>query len=281
MEVYRDRALALPPLNATLAQRMVEQTRIYAALKGVRGRTSVKMDELEGILVRFSYLVADQPWLKEIDVNPLLASPEGFLALDARIILHEVGTAAANIPKLAIRPFPTQYESPWRMKDGTEVTIRPIRPEDEPLIVKFHRQLSDRSVYLRYFQFSSLGQRVAHERLVRICFIDYDREMALVAQGGTGDSAEILAVSRLIKGHRQNEAEAAILVRDEYQRLGLGSELLRRLVQVAHQEGVRRIVLNILHENFEMQAVATKLGFQLRDSPDPSLIRAVQDISQA
>jgi len=278
VEAYRDRALALPPLNATLAQRMMEQTRIYTALKGIRGRASIKMDELDGILVRFSYLVAQQQWIREIDVNPLLASPEGFLVLDARIILHNPGTEAASLPNLAIRPFPTQYQSAWKMKDGTEVTIRPIRPEDEPLIVKFHQQLSDRSLYLRYFQVSALDQRVAHERLLRICFIDYDREIALVAQRGTGDAAEILAVGRLIKAHTNNEAEAAILVLDQFQRCGLGSELLKRLIHVARQEGVGRIVLNMLRENFEMQAMAKKLGFRLEDSPDQTLVFGVQDL---
>jgi acetyltransferase len=278
VEVYRDRALALPPLNTTLAQRMMEQTRIYTALKGVRGRASLKMDELEGILVRFSYLVAQQKWIKEIDVNPLLGSPEGFLALDARIILHDLGTDAASLANLAIRPFPTQYQSASKMKDGTEVMIRPIRPEDEPLMVKFHHQLSDRSVYLRYFQMSAVDQRVAHERLLRICFIDYDREIALVVQRGTGDSAEILAVGRLIKAHAKYEAEAAILVRDQFQRRGLGTELLKRLIHIARQEGVRRIVLHMLRENFEMQAMATKLGFHLEDSPDRTLMRGIQDL---
>jgi acetyltransferase len=281
VEVYRDRALALPPLNATLARRMMEQTRIYTALKGVRGRASIKMDELEGILVRFSYLLAQQRWISEIDVNPLLASPDGFLALDARIVLHDGATQAANIPKLAIRPFPEQYESRWKMKGGTDVTIRPIRPEDEPLMVKFHQQLSDRSVYLRYFQISALDQRIAHERLLRICFIDYDREMALVVQRGAGESSEILAVGRLIKAHTNSEAEASILVRDQFQRRGLGSELLSRLIHIARQEGVRRIILNMLRENFEMQAMAKKLGFRLQDSPDRTLVLGVQDLSQA
>jgi len=281
VEVYRDRSLGLPPLNATLAQRMMEQTRIYTALKGIRGRASIKMDELEGILVRFSLLVAQQRWISEIDVNPLLASPDGFLALDARIVLHGHTTQAAKIPKLAIRPFPGHYESRWEMKDGTDVTIRPIRPEDEPLMVKFHQQLSDRSVYLRYFQVNALDRRVAHERLLRICFIDYDREMALVAQRGTGDAAEILAVGRLMKAHTDNEAEAAILVRDQFQRRGLGSELLKRLIDVARREGIGRILLNMLRENFEMQAMAKKLGFRLEDSPDQTLVFGVRDLSGA
>jgi acetyltransferase len=182
VEVYRDRALALPPLNTTLAQRMMEQTRIFTALKGVRGRKPVNMAALENVLVRFSQLVLEQRWIAEIDINPLLASPERIVALDARIVLHGPAVTLEQLPKPAIRPYPLKYVSSWTMKDGSAVTIRPIRPEDEPLLVRFHETLSDRSVYLRYFCSLSLSRRVAHERLLRICFGDYDREIALVAE---------------------------------------------------------------------------------------------------
>jgi acetyltransferase len=161
VEVYRDRALALPPLNTTLARRMMEQTKIFTALKGVRGRKPVNMAALEELLVLFSRLVLEQRWIAEIDINPLLASPERVLALDARIVLHGPAVALDRLPKPAIRPYPLQYVSPWTMKDGTQVTIRPIRPEDEPLIVKFHETLSDRSVYLRFFSSLSLSRRVS------------------------------------------------------------------------------------------------------------------------
>ncbi|MFZ0284916.1 MAG: acetate--CoA ligase family protein, partial [Terriglobales bacterium] len=126
VEVYRDRALALPPLNTTLAQRMMEQTRILTALRGVRGRKAVDLAALEGLLVRFSQLVVEQPGIAAIDINPLLASPERFLALDARVLLHDPSMPADRLPKPAIRPYPAQYVSPWRMKDGTGITLRPI-----------------------------------------------------------------------------------------------------------------------------------------------------------
>jgi acetyltransferase len=243
VEVYRDRALALPPLNTTLAQRMMEQTRIFNALKGVRGRKPVNMAALEHILVRFSQLVVEQRWIAEIDINPLLASPERLLALDARIVLHGPAVTLDQLPKPAIRPYPSQYVAPWTMKDGNQVTIRPIRPEDEPLMVKFHETLSDRSVYLRYFCSLSLSRRVAHERLLRICFGDYDREMALVAERtdpGTGER-RIIAVGRMNKLHAGNEAEVAVLVSDQYQKLGLGNELLRRVIQIARDEKLSRV----------------------------------------
>ena len=151
VEVYKDSALALPPLNTTLAQRLIEQTQIFKALKGVRGRKPVDLKGLEKLLVRFSQLVIEQSSIAEIDINPLIASPERLLALDARIVLHDPAKQK-EVPQPAIRPYPMQYVSRWKMKDGREVTIRPIRPEDEPLMAEFHRTLSDRTVYLRYFR---------------------------------------------------------------------------------------------------------------------------------
>ena len=132
VEVFKDRVLGLPPLNATLARRLMERTRIYTALKGVRGRKPVDLPALEQLFVRFSQLVAEQRWIAEIDINPLVVSSERILALDARIVLHSPDQSEDNLPTLAIRPYPAQYVTPWKLKDGTLVTIRPIRPEDEP-----------------------------------------------------------------------------------------------------------------------------------------------------
>jgi acetyltransferase len=280
VEVYRDRALALPPLNTTLAQRMMEQTRIFTALKGVRGRKPVNMAALENVLVRFSQLVLDQRWISEIDINPLLASPERILALDARIVLHGPAVTLDQLPKPAIRPYPLQYVSSWTMKDGNPVTIRPIRPEDEPLMVKFHETLSDHSVYLRYFCTLSLSRRVAHERLLRICFGDYDREMALVAERtdpGTGER-RIMAVGRLNKLHSRNEAEVAVLVSDQYQKLGLGNELLRRVLQIARDEKLSQVSAEMLPDNIGMQIIMKRFGFRIRTGEDPSSLQAYLDL---
>jgi acetyltransferase len=280
VEVYRDRALALPPLNTTLAQRMMEQTRIFTALKGVRGRKPVNMAALENLLVRFSQLVLEQRWIAEIDINPLLASPERLLALDARIVLHGPAVTLDQLPKPAIRPYPLQYVSSWTMKDGNQVAIRPIRPEDEPLMVKFHETLSDRSVYLRYFCSLSLSRRVAHERLLRICFGDYDREMVLVAERtdpGTGER-RIMAVGRMNKLHARNEAEVAVLVSDRYQNLGLGNELLRRVVQIARDEKLSQVSAEMLPDNIAMQAIMRRLGFRVRTGEDLTSLQAYLDL---
>ena len=279
VEVYRDHALALPPLNTTLAQRMMEQTRIFTALKGVRGRKPIDLAALAGLLVRFSQLVVEQPWISEIDINPLLASPERLLALDARVVLHEPGTDPDHLPRPAVRPYPSEYVSSWPMKNGTEVTLRPIRPEDEPLMVKFHETLSDRSVFLRYFCSLSLSSRVAHDRLVRICFVDYDREMAIVADCRDAKGQHrILGVGRLVKSHAKNEGEVAVLVSDECQSQGLGMELFRCVIQIARDEKLSRVDAEILPDNFAMKKIARKLGFRLRTPSDPTSIRAVLDL---
>ncbi|MFW6042228.1 MAG: bifunctional acetate--CoA ligase family protein/GNAT family N-acetyltransferase [Chloroflexota bacterium] len=270
VEVFRDRALALPPLNTTLARRMMQRTRIYEALKGVRGRDPVDMDALEKLLVRFSFLVAEQRWISEIDINPLLASAEGLVALDARVVLYEPEVTEDELPKLAIRPYPNQYIWDWTTKDGAEVRIRPIRPEDEPLMVEFHEPLSEQSVYMRYFRALNLDQRTAHERLTRICFIDYDREMALVAVRRHPDSGdrEIIGVGRLSKAYSGDEAEFALLISDRFQRQGLGTELLRRLLQVAEAEDVHKVEAYMLPENRGMKQIVQRLGFELSREED-------------
>lgn len=279
VEVYRDHSLALPPLNTTLAHRLMEQTRIFTALHGVRGRRAVNVEALEQLLVRFSQLVLEQPWIKEIDINPLIATSEQLLALDARVLLHDASVSAEQLPQPSIRPYPSQYIWNTHLKDETSVTIRPIRPEDEPLMAQFHTTLSERSVYLRYFCALSLSARVDHERLVRICFASYDRGFALVAvrKNEQDGNDEILGVGRFI-GIDASEAEAAILVSDTWQGRGLGTELLSGIKRVARAENFHRLSGEILRDNLATQAIFKKLGFQLRLTEDPSSVSAVLEL---
>jgi len=162
------------------------------------------------------------------------------------------------------------------MKDGTPVTIRPIRPEDEPAMVRFHETLSERSVYLRYFHLMNLEQRTTHERLTRICFIDYDREMALIAVRRNPDTGEpeILGVGRLMKIHGTNEAEIAALISDQWQGRGLGKELISRLLVVGADEKMSRLKADILPDNRDVQRVCEKLGFSLKHSLDDDVLHA-------
>ncbi len=208
VEVFKDSALALPPLNTTLARRMMERTKIYHALQGVRGRKPVDMDALEQMLVRFSQLISEQVWVKELDINPLLVNSERLLALDARVVLYPPEITEDQLPRLAIRPYPSQYVWKYNAKDGSEITIRPIRAEDEPLLEEFHKTLSDRSVYMRYMHPMLLTDRAAHERLSRICHADYDREITLTAdrESAAPGKLRIMGASRMTKLRGVNAA---------------------------------------------------------------------------
>jgi acetyltransferase len=280
VEVFRDRALALPPLNTTLALRLMQQTRIFKALEGVRGRKPVDLRALEHVLVRFSQLVVEQRRIKEIDINPLLASDSGLIALDARVILHPADTPDEQLPRPAIRPYPVQYIERMTLPDGTQLKIRPIRPEDEPLLVKFHQTLSDDTVYRRYSQTLHVSQRVAHERLSRICFNDYEREIALIAELRT-DTGErqVIAVVRLIRLPGTDAAELALIVSDAYQGRGLGIRLTERAVNVARQEQIQQIIAYMLPVNRGMQRICERLGFQL--VYESSSVVGYLDLSQA
>ncbi len=277
VEIMQDRALALPPLNTTLARRLIEQTRIARALVGVRGRAPVDLDALATLLVRFGDLVVEQPRIREIDINPLLASGDGLLALDARVVLHGSDVADAALPRSAIRRYPTEYVARAQLRDGTPVVVRPIRPEDEPLMVAFHQTLGEESVQMRYMQGLKLDQRTAHERLVRICFIDYDREMALVVERETGAGArEILGVGRLSRDRVAHGAgaEFSVLVGDRWQGQGIGSELMARLIEIARHESIERIFADILGVNLRMQRLCTRLGFTLESQPADAVVHA-------
>ncbi len=271
VEVFRDRALALPPLNTTLARRTIEQTHIYKALTGVRGRASVDLDALAGLLVRFGDLIVENPRILEIDVNPLLASANGLLALDARVVLADVDAPDSALPRPAIRPYPTEYVTRAELRDGSPILIRPIRPEDEPLMVAFHATLSEQSVRMRYLEGLKLDVRTAHERLVRICFTDYDRELALVAERQSPDGQDqIIALGRLSRERVRGAtgAEFSLLVADPWQGCGVGGQLLARLIQVARSEGIDRIYADVLEANLRMQRLCARLGFAVGPAED-------------
>jgi acetyltransferase len=225
--------------------------------------------------------VVEQRWIREIDINPLLAAPEGIIAVDARVLLHDPEVAEDKLPHSAIRPYPAQYTRKLKTKDGTEVTIRAIRPEDEPLMVKFHQTLSDDSVRLRYFHPMKLDQRTTHERLLRVCFNDYDRELALVAGRRDEKSGEneILAVARMSKVPGTREAEFAVLVSDRWQNRGLGSQMLSMLVQIARDEKLDSLNADILPENTEMQRICRALGFSVEQSMEDLVMRASMKLS--
>ncbi|HJS17774.1 MAG TPA: bifunctional acetate--CoA ligase family protein/GNAT family N-acetyltransferase [Anaerolineales bacterium] len=279
VEVFRDRSLGLPPLTTTRARRMMERTRIYTALKGVRGRDPVDLAALEGLLVRFAQLITEQRWIKELDINPLVASPEKLIALDARVVLYDRDMTEQELPKLAIRPYPIKYVGTWTAKDNRKVTIRPILPEDEALLVRFHSILSDRTVFMRYLQPIMLQDRVMHERLARISHVDYDREIALVAETtDTSQERQIMGIVRLSKIHGANEARLSILIGDPYQGIGLGGELIRRAVDVARRERIARLSAILTADNQVMLHIFQKIGFNIAPLADEKLLAATIEL---
>lgn len=267
VEVFQDRALGLPPLNATLAKRLMSGTKIYTALKGVRGRKGIDFGKLEQILIAFSELVVSHPHIAECDINPLLASSEDLIALDARIVLSK-----DPISQPVIRPYPTQYISTLTLKDGTDVTLRPIRPEDEPLFMDFHEQLSEESVRARYFEELTLEERIRHERMIRICHTDYDREIVLLA---LQDNAKILGVVRLTKIPLTDIATIKIVLIDQMQRKGLGSKMFSKMLEIAKQENVKQIQIQILADNEAMKKILNRTDFSISPSKkNPKILNA-------
>ncbi len=274
-EVLADSAVELPPLTTTLARQLMERTKIYRALKGIRGEPPADLAALETTLVRFGTLVMEQPRIREIEMNPLLAGSDGVLALDARAILHPAESRDEDLPRPAIRAYPAQYAGECVLRDGARLHIRPIRPDDEPMMREFHGALSKESVYHRYAGIVSLDQRIVHENLSRVCFIDYARQIALVAIAGS----TIVAVARLIRAHDADEAEFALVVTDAYQRRGLGMELMRRLLAIARTERIGAVVGYILNENLGMQRICSTLGFTLEPGDAKDFVRAVYRVT--
>lgn len=271
VEVFKDRALAIPPLNLNLARQLMQKTKIYEALLGVRGRKSVNIDQLAEILIRFSHLIVENPRIKECDINPLLVSEEEIIALDARIVLHEPQLEENQLPRLAIRSYPHNYVLHSTLKNGIPVTLRPILPEDEALVVQFHRELSESSVRQRFFEFMSLDKRVTHERLVRICFNDYDREWAIVAEIQQPQK-QIIGIGRLMRIPGIERAQIKLTIIDAYHHLNLGTQLLQHLLHIAKEEKIKVVDAYILSENRGMLKICERLGFRLKKDQDHSQI---------
>jgi acetyltransferase len=233
----------------------MERTQVWKALQGVRGRPPADVAGLEALLVRFSQLLTDFAEIREIDINPLLAGSDRVIALDARLLL---APPDAPRPRLAIHPYPNQYTAPFRMRDGTEVTVRAIGPEDEALLIALHASHSENTIRMRFF---SMVKTLSRDSLIRLCHLDYDREMALVGVQRDRESDRILGVSRYYLNLETGSAEFALVVGDAYQRKGLGRHLMERLIAVAKERGVRKLTGLILAENDSMLRLTASLGF--------------------
>jgi acetyltransferase len=276
VEIIADRALGLPPLNRSLARRMIEQTKIYQALEKMCRSNQAVLEALETLMVRFSHLVVEQRRIKEVDINPILATTDMLVALDARVVLHEPDVAEDQVPDLAIRPYPAEYVAPWTTKGGDDLIIRPLRPEDAPLMVSFVETLVQYEGFLRYLEASKLDSRRAHSRMARLPFIDYDREISLGAfhhDPATGEQ-RVFGMGRLRKLRGLNEARFAIVIADLYRGQGLGTELMSRLIEVARREKVGSLVTNMSPENTSMRRICERHGFSLLPRADSPFLRA-------
>jgi acetyltransferase len=262
-EVLKDQAIALPPLNRLLAKCLMEKTRVYRLLRGYRNIPPANLDLLEEILIRLAHLVTDFSEIQELDINPLVITANGFSAVDARILL-----SAPEKPSplhLVISPYPDQYEEHTTTNTGIGIFIRPIRPEDAPLLVDLFESLSPRSVYLRFF--TPLKQ-LPHTMLARFTQIDYDRHIALVALGETEPCEKMLGVARVISGRNISDAEFSVVVADPWQGKGIGAALLQRCLSIAQERGIQKITGTVLAENTQMLALGRKLGFNIRKEAD-------------
>ncbi len=262
VELYKDTAAGFPPLNQVLAHRLMEETKVYQLLKGYRGKEGADIRELEKQLTRFGQLIIDFPEIKEIDINPLAVIDGSFKALDARIILdtdYRNKKVEKTHEHLAIEPYPRQYVEDWRLDDGRDVTLRPIRPEDEPLEFELFDSFSDKTWRQRFF-----GPRteVTHREMTRYTNIDYRREMAIIGILEENDDKKMIGVGRLIIGPDQDTGEYAVVVGDPWQKLGLGEKLTDSIIGVAEDKGLKTIYATILKNNKPMLQLARKMGFQ-------------------
>ncbi|MCX6667650.1 MAG: bifunctional acetate--CoA ligase family protein/GNAT family N-acetyltransferase [Euryarchaeota archaeon] len=273
-ELFKDRAIGFPPLNQVLAQRIIEKTRAYELLKGFRGLPPVNMTKVEETLVNFSQLIIDYPEIKEIDINPLIASGDELIAVDARIILDKNWK---DKPHLIIMPYPTKYVKTVKLKDGTEVLFRPIKPEDELLWLDMFQTFSQETVRFRFFR---ILKDTPHEMRTRYCNIDYDREIAIVAEVKEKDKRRFLGVTRVIlKPGSTDEAEYALVVTDKWQRLGLGSEFIDYIIEIAKDKKVKKLYGVVLKDNVPMLTLCREKNFKITEG-DPGEYEVEYDLAK-
>jgi acetyltransferase len=277
VELFKDFSIGLPPLNQTLARRLMEETKVYQLLKGYRNMPPANLKLLEEILVRFSQMLVDFPQLVEVDINPLLIDEKEAFILDARIIIDKELAlkmfSSRDYPgacpsHLAICPYPKKYETLWRLKDGRMVLLRPIKPEDEPLWLEMFQNFSEESIRYRFFQ---IIKDTPHEVRVRYCNIDYDREMAIVAELTENGRRRIVGVVRVSLEPDRKTGEIAFIVADPWQGLGLGTKMVDYAIEVCRDMGVETLYAIMLPDNKRAINLTKKMGFTLKTMEDGTI----------
>jgi acetyltransferase len=273
VEIINDKALALPPLDLQLARDLIARTRVSRLLTAYRDVPAVKEDAVAMALVKLSQIAADVPEIRELDINPLLADENGVMAVDARVAVGRVepkfkGTGQANF---AVRPYPSQWERHVRVGDHWRVFVRPIRPEDEPLIHEFLRHVTANDLRLRFF---APIKEFTHQFIARLTQLDYARAMAFV----TFDEAsnELVGVVRIHSDSIYESGEYAILLRSDLKGRGLGWMLMQLIIEYARSEGLKEISGDVLYENAVMLEMCRSLGFEVKSDPDEADICKVR-----
>jgi acetyltransferase len=274
VEVLRDTAHALPPLDELLARDLIRQTRVWSLLQGYRDRPPACIDAVADVLVRLSYLVCNHSAIREIDINPLLADEDGVVALDARVVVADPH-ASPRLP-LAIRPYPSHRDIKIDIAGVGAVHIRPIRPTDEVLYQDFFSRVTEEDRRIRFF---GAGLDLSHGFLARLTQIDYAREMAFVAIDESSNA--LLGVARLIADPDYTRAEYAILVRSDLKGCGLGWKLMLHLIAYTRQEGLQELTGSVLAGNTTMLDMCRQLGFAIvRDHSDPAVMQVTLDLRE-
>ena len=266
VEVFRDFSIGLPPLNQTLARLLMEETKVYQMLQGYRGKAPADLRQIEQIIVGFSNLIMDFPEIQAMDINPIAVSNGKAYALDARIILDRNEPAAGTAyPHLIITPYPTRYVSRWSLRDGTEVLLRPIKPEDEPLEHEMFTTLSEATLRERFYH---TIKNITHDMHVRFCNIDYNREMAIVAEIRQNGERKLAGIGSFNIESDFRRCEFSVMVHDDFQGKGLAYKLVDLLIGIADEKGLEEFYGYIQPNNRKMVRLCEKLGMVRERSPD-------------
>ena len=275
VEVMGDRSVALPPLNTFLVKDLIHRTHVAKMLGAFRHMPPANMDALESILLRVSEMVCELPMLMEMDINPLIVDEHGALAADARVVVEFRPPGADRYAHMAIYPYPSHLVNNWQLADGTDVTIRPIRPEDAELEQAFVRSLSEES---RYFRFMNSVQELSQSMLIRFTQIDYNREMALVAVTKDGDREIELGVARYAINPDGESCEFAIVIADSMGGKGLGNKLMIALLDAARSKGLKIMQGEVLNSNTRMLKLMQHLDFTIETSPEDDSVKSVHKL---
>lgn len=270
-------SLGFPPLNERLARRMLEDLKIWPLLKGYRGKQGADLDKLIQVMIRLSYLAADYPEITELDINPILASCEGVCALDARVVVDFSSELkdAGKYSHLALRPYPEEFVTDKVAVDGRKIILRPIKPEDEPMWLELLGSCSKESIYSRFRYFF---QWASHEVATRFCYIDYNREIAIVAEIEEEGIRKLIGVGRLISDPEQHTVEYAVLITDKWQNKDLGGILTDYCLEIAEKWGMKKIYAQTTSDNHRMVSLFKKRGFKILEREDDNTIEVEKDI---